>query len=315
MTYELARAGVVVVSGMALGIDGVSACATLEAGGSTVCVLGSGIDRIYPTEHKRLYESIVRQGGAVVSEYPLGTPPLARNFPIRNRIISGMSKGTVVMEGAIKSGSMITANLAINQGRELFALPGRVGTVYSDGPNALIRDGAHIALGSEDILEFYRPYYSNLIDAQAYFASRAVSDIKPDSLSKYGVLYRRPQTPAEPLETQPTVSSKSARNAAKNVPSTSASPTLTQAKKTAPRPTSAEQGERIQSAPTQNDPILATLDAASRRVYEAMPTGVAVTADALTDTGMDIGEIITAMTMLQICGLVTSMPGGQFLRK
>lgn len=148
-----ARAGIVVVSGLARGIDGEAHRAALEAGGRTWAVIGSGLDRMYPPEHEELAESIVSSGGAVLSEVPLGGEPLASNFPRRNRILSGLCWGTVVVEGDIKSGSLVTARLALEQGREVFAVPGPADSPLSFGPHELLRQGARLARGIEDILE------------------------------------------------------------------------------------------------------------------------------------------------------------------
>jgi DNA processing protein len=149
---ELAHNGVTVVSGMARGIDGVAHRAALDAGGRTLAVLGSGVDRIYPPEHRRLAEEIVAQG-ALVSDYPPGTPPEGRNFPPRNRIIAGLSLATVVVEAGRRSGALITSDFALEQGREVFAVPGNVMAPQSRGPNRLIQQGAHPLLDPKEILE------------------------------------------------------------------------------------------------------------------------------------------------------------------
>jgi len=149
---EIASAGVTVVSGLARGIDEAAHRGALEAGGRTVALLGSGIDRIYPPESLRLAEAIAASG-AVLSEFPLGTAPLAGNFPVRNRLISGLTRGTVVVEATSRSGSLITARLALEQGREVFAVPGNVTTPAALGPNALIRDGAKLVMRGRDVLE------------------------------------------------------------------------------------------------------------------------------------------------------------------
>lgn len=152
ISSELAKYGITVVSGMARGIDTYAHKGALGAGGRTIAVLGCGVDVVYPYENKKLMESIINEG-ACISEYIPGTPPIAGNFPARNRIISGMSLGVVVIEAGDKSGSLITANFALEQGREVFALPGNVNSINSTGTNKLIREGAKIVTGIEDILE------------------------------------------------------------------------------------------------------------------------------------------------------------------
>ena len=149
---DLGRAGFTVVSGLARGIDAAAHRGALEGGGRTIAVLGSGIDRIYPAEHEALARSIAERG-ALLSERPPGEAPHAGNFPARNRIIAGMAWATVVVEGAGNSGSLITANLALEEGRLVFAVPGNVGEPNAEGTNALLREGAHCCRGAEDVLE------------------------------------------------------------------------------------------------------------------------------------------------------------------
>lgn len=149
----LARAGVVVVSGLARGIDAAAHRAALDAGGITWAVLGSGVDRVYPPEHAELAEQIAASGGAVLSELPLGGPPAARHFPMRNRVVAGLSWATVVVEGDLRSGALITARAALAQGRELLAVPGPVDSPLSEGPHALLRAGAAPLCALADLLE------------------------------------------------------------------------------------------------------------------------------------------------------------------
>ena len=149
---ELARNGITVVSGLARGIDGIAHRCALEEGGRTIAVLGSGLDRLYPPEHRQLAEKICRRG-AVISDYPLGTPPDGSNFPPRNRIISGLSRAVVVIEAGFKSGALITANYAADQGRDVLAVPGNITSPRSRGTNLLIQQGAHPLLRTKDIFE------------------------------------------------------------------------------------------------------------------------------------------------------------------
>ncbi len=143
---------VTIVSGLALGIDSVAHKTALETGGRTIAILGNGLDTIYPKRNKSLYEEIPTNG-AILTEYPLGTPPLAYNFPQRNRMISGLSLGIIVIEAKEKSGSLITAYHALEQGKEVFALPGNINSIFSRGTNKLIKDGAKILMDVEDIIE------------------------------------------------------------------------------------------------------------------------------------------------------------------
>lgn len=149
---DLARAGVTIVSGLARGIDGVAHEAALNAGGRTIAVLGSGINRIYPPEHRNLAASIAEQG-AVLSDYLPDTPPDGVNFPPRNRIISGLSLGVVVVEAPDRSGAMITVDFAADHGRDVFAVPGPVLAANSTGTNRLIREGARLVRSADDVLE------------------------------------------------------------------------------------------------------------------------------------------------------------------
>ena len=152
LATELARNGITVVSGLALGIDTVVHRSAVEAGGRTLAILGSGVDQIYPPQNRGLAETIAGQG-ALLSDYPVGTRPEAGNFPPRNRIISGLSRGVVIVEASDKSGALITARFAAEQGREVFAVPGSILHPGSAGCNALIRDGATPLLSVDELLE------------------------------------------------------------------------------------------------------------------------------------------------------------------
>lgn len=189
------QAGLVVVSGLALGIDGAAHEGSMEGqqdndGGCTIAVIGTGLDRVYPSKHLALAHRIV-QHGLMVSEFPLGTPPLPANFPKRNRIISALSLGTLVVEAAVKSGSLITARLANEQGKEVFAIPGSIHSTQSRGCHALLRQGAKLVESAQDVLEELRLQLtpplvppSKILKAIENPAEDEVTDIEPDDLVK-----------------------------------------------------------------------------------------------------------------------------------
>lgn len=156
---SFAQAGVTVVSGLALGIDGAAHEGALEGAAAdaiaTIAVVGTGLDRVYPSRHLELAHRIAERG-MILSEYPLGTPPLAHNFPRRNRLIAGLSQGTLVVEAALESGSLITARCAAEQGKEVFAIPGSIHAPQSRGCHALLRQGAKLVESAQDVLEDLR---------------------------------------------------------------------------------------------------------------------------------------------------------------
>ena len=150
--YELASAGITVVSGLARGIDAMAHYGALRAKGATVGVLGCGIDRVYPPENKKLF-STMEEEGTIITEYPPGAGPIAGNFPARNRIISGMTNGVLVIEAGMKSGALITVDFALEQGRDVYALPGNINVTQSAGTNKILKEGAKLVTDVQDILE------------------------------------------------------------------------------------------------------------------------------------------------------------------
>lgn len=152
LSSELVENGLTIVSGMARGIDSISHQAAIDAGGRTIAVMGCGLDRIYPPENSRLYK-LISENGAVISEFPIGSAPEAQNFPQRNRLISGLSKGIIIVQASIKSGSLITANFALEQNREVFAVPGNLGDKLSGGTNFLIKKGAMLIENANDAID------------------------------------------------------------------------------------------------------------------------------------------------------------------
>jgi DNA processing protein len=166
LSRDLARRGLVILSGMARGVDTAAHKGTLDVGGKTVAVWGTGIDVIYPKESKKLAEQIVAQGGAIISEYPVGTFPAPQNFPIRNRILSGMSVGVLVVEAAEYSGTRITARCALEQNRDVYAVPGNVTNKNAWGPNTLIKQGAKLTATWEDLPSQIRIALEEELEAQ-----------------------------------------------------------------------------------------------------------------------------------------------------
>ena len=304
--YELSSAGAIVVSGMALGVDGAAASGALSAGGRTVAVLGCGISVVYPKEHKKLMEEISRKG-AVITEYPPTEAPHGHNFPKRNRIISGLCQGVLVVEGAAGSGALITARRAIDQGREVFALPGKIDESNSEGPNELIREGAYPALCSDDILRHYDFLYHDVIDYSKHTkAKRKVARGDADAaLRKYGVgsrvlKFANDPKPQEPAQTQ--------------IPDEE-SFVLEERHEDEQTPTEQASTEKRESMADNSAELLAGLDETTRRVFESLPIDKAVSPDALAAAGIGVGDAITSLTMLELCGLVSSLPGGLYVRK
>jgi DNA processing protein len=181
LAFELARAGIVIISGLALGLDTIAHQAALDAGGQTVAVLAHGLDQIYPSSNRNLALDILKHRGALVSDYPVKTPSLPQHFAARNRIISGLSLGTIVTEAASSSGSLITANFALDQNRVVMAVPGNITSLASAGPNNLLRAGAVPVTSASDVLAAIGFESSEEVTAQP---PRPIARRRP-SLSSY----------------------------------------------------------------------------------------------------------------------------------
>ncbi len=181
LSYQLSKAGICVLSGLALGIDTAAHEGALRGGGRTVAVIGSGFDHLYPPENDGLAKRIAEHG-AVMTEFPFARKPDKTTFPMRNRIVSGMSKGVLVIEAGKRSGAAITANQALQQGRSVFAVPGRIDSYASMGTNALIQQGAYLVIAAGDILEHFEMLFPLPKDDSDASASRAVitADLSED---------------------------------------------------------------------------------------------------------------------------------------
>ena len=302
ISYELASASACIVSGMALGVDAVAACAAMEAGGTTVAVLGCGVDVVYPKVHTRLKRAIAKNG-CIISEYPPAEAPYASNFPKRNRIISGLCQGVLVIEGNKQSGAMITAEKAISQGREVFALPGKINESNSEGPNDLIQRGVNIALSAHDIVTHFDLLYHGTVDFTSLYFAKRHSELDLSALEKYGVS----------TEVCFGELSNGVAPVAKN------KSTLEQSRKDVSvefvqnRP--CEQTEECPMGADNSSALLESLDSITKKVFEAMPIDKAISPDEFVASGISISEAITSLTMLEIMGLVSSLPGGTYIRK
>lgn len=290
---ELCEAGACVVSGMAAGIDSSCARGALSVGGYTIAVLGCGIDVVYPPQNRELYAQIAKHG-AIITEYAPGTSPDGAHFPVRNRIISGLCQGTCVVEADKKSGALITARLAEKQGRDVFAFPGRVDETGSRGTNALIYDGARLVRGAIDIVAEYELMYphkifSERIDRGKYYGreSRAAYDTANKNAPE-----KTEAAPQPPMIKRP---QKQDRRAADDV---------------------IDRGNAKSERHARALP-LSYLSEISQAVALAMerfqsPDDIKIFVENKLSRKIEIGEILSSLTELEICGICRAVPGGGY---
>ena len=337
-SYELSSLGACVVSGLALGVDAAAACGALEGGEPTAQILGCGVGIVYPKAHSRLREAVIKNG-ALISEYPPLEDPQKYYFPQRNRIISGLSQGVFVTECRKESGAMITADIAMAQGKELFALPGNVGEPTAEGPNELLRRGAYAALSTEDIINQYKLYFNEnnaTKTAKKLYEARLNAIDVVEAQKKYSIPDKCEEN--ERINSAPWVGEKyDPKGAAKMRASgalgvelpKSALPKIEQLSidslehsDFASEPISIEKSEdtRIFEARESTSALTSTacdygLDEKTAIVFEAIPCKSPVSVDRIVCPGLSTSDIITALTMLEIMGLVSSLPGGVYIRK
>ncbi len=311
--YGLASGGACVVSGMALGVDSVAMTGALEAGGVTVAVLGSGVDVVYPREHGDLYRAVLRDG-CVMSEYPPGTEPSGFRFPVRNRIISGLSVATVVVEADAGSGSLITARHAAYQGRAVFAVPGRVGTPGSYGTNGLLKNGALVATSAEDILaeyEFTFPHSVSLGACRNALRGVDVSEAAEEAVNRMrvgsrgsGNYYGKGTYGGKKLPSAPR--RKNGKPQGETVRMGDLSDDLPAGFVRVGRKTEPQEPQRID---------LDMLDEVNIRVYNLMTPDVPVTADELVRPDLPVSEVLSSMSALELAGAIEAGAGGYYLRR
>lgn len=280
--YDLAAAGAILVSGMAIGIDGVAMAGALAAGGRTVAVIGSGIDVCYPPQHLRLAREIVKYG-CVITEFAPGTQPNKLNFPRRNRIISGLSRATVVFEGAERSGALITARYAKEQGRTVYALPGSVGSRNSQLSNLLIKNGAKICTEAEDVLNEFKDSYKGVINLFRLKEKLPVDMMA--TLSEYGVVAI---CPGDDVFVAPRGKRSDGNRA-----------------------------ERVAVEPAESKPIAPPVDFDKDCIllYKRIPERESCPLEALVDENTSLRDVMKRLLKLEMGGFVTMLPGEMVSRK
>lgn len=292
MGNQIGACGGVVVSGAAKGIDSQALEGALEAGGMVAAVLGNGLDIVYPRESEAVYQAVASRG-CLISEYPPGTPPMARNFPQRNRIMSGLALGVLVVEAAKQSGSLITAGLALEQGRDVFAVPGNIGIASSAGSNQLLQEGAMLVTDGWDIMREYMPRYPEHI--------HELRGTPPLELRQSAQPRQEPflkvSSPVEAPKQQ-----KKSRNPLKFVK---------MAKNPEPN---GENG--IDNEPKRNyidlQEKLSALTADEKTIATALIPGEQQVDDIVAKTGLPVARVLACLTLLEVKGYVTQEPGKRF---
>ncbi len=345
--YGLGLGGAVVVSGMALGSDSMATVGALDSNSPVVAVLGGGVDVIYPPEHRDLYYQVIARG-AVISEYPPGSPPAGHHFPMRNRIISGLTEGTVVVEGDLRSGSLITARHAAAQGKKIFAVPGKVGETMSEGPLKLLRENAIPVSDASDVLAEFSFLYARTLNLS--FARSGVQSMDIEEASKKAMerarigvrgesnlmgrgssggrardfMKKTPSTerPEEPKEARKTQAPASKPTPPAEVPTTvcetgkresktskNVTPTKNPLEKNEKKRTKSEEKSNYTTGFALN-----MLDETDWKVYNIMQPNVPLLPDSMVGDDLGISDIMSALSTLELAGIVESTPGGYFVR-
>lgn len=303
LSYRLAECGALVVSGGALGIDSEAHRGALQAGGKTVAVLGCGIDYPYLSANAEL-RRMISEHGALVSEYPPGTPPSKMSFPIRNRLISGLTLGTVVVEASVKSGSLITADHALNQGKDVFAVPGNIMSSAYAGSNRLLRDGAKPVFSAADILSEYTYQYPHKINMDTAYTIIGEDSFKTSA--------------ADAVEGQETDSingdkdtySQSTDNYASYRKRSNMSALISDDLQKKVKSINGESNNRRNPEYIKNEMSqIEGLSESSVKVFEYLKDGPAVVDNIIDKTGLSAAEVLAAVTELEIRGAIEVLAG------
>lgn len=290
---DLARSGAVIVSGMAIGIDGVALAGAISAGAPTVAVIGSGIDVCYPSQHITLAREIVKRG-CVITEFPPGTPPNKFNFPKRNRIISGLCAATLVMEGREKSGALITARCAKEQGRAVYALPGNIGSPTSEVTNLLLKNGAKALVSADDVVRDFELQYHGrlnpfkLAEKSEFDMGLTLSTLKVAATSPSDKIFFSGRPASRTDENPKSVTKKSEARAESDKPDPSVEP-----KKEAPLP---------------------DFDKETLALYKKIPTDGEVHIESLVDENNNLRSIMKRLLKLEMGHFIVMLPGERVKR-
>lgn len=284
-SYDLASAGAVIVSGMATGIDGVALAAAIAAGRPTVAIIGSGIDVCYPPQHKTLADEIVKNG-CIITEYAPGTPPDRYNFPKRNRIISALSSATLVIEGRERSGALITARCALEQGKAVYALPGNVGNINSVASNLLIKNGARLFTSADDIIRDFdrlspgrlNPF--NSLNSSMPDMNGVLRELRISCVSVDDEIFKAPAAECIKQQAEPRVQTAYNRQEASRIE------------------------ERVSSLFDKN-----TLD-----LYKKIPTDSDCSIEQLVGGAHNLRDVMQGLLKLEIASFVTMLPGDRVKR-
>jgi DNA processing protein len=302
---ELVHGGAIVVSGMASGIDAATQKGAISAGGHTIAVLGCGIDRVYPLENKELMEKIAATG-TIITEYAPGTDPLGKNFPIRNRIISGLCQGTVIVEAGLTSGSMITAKYALKQGRDIFAFPGKANDPNYTGSNMLIQNGASLVTCARDILLEYEALYPDKIMTDNISMANYKRKLRREEQTRilFGSGHKENLKNTEEISDKEKQKPKKFENVQKQIHSE---------KEKTEKNVIVKDFSVLQAKTHERD--LSGLGEYEREVLSVMTDAMSVEeiAAALTEKigdSFDTGGLLGALTMLELEAHIESLPGG-----
>ena len=307
--YDAASKGAVIINGLALGIDGACIAGALDANGYAVGLLGCGIDRIYPEGNKELFKRL-SASGLILTEFAPFTKPEGRNFPVRNRVISGLSVAVVIFESAEKSGALITAKHALEQGRRIFAVPGKPYDKNYAGPLELIKDGATVFTEADDVLTEYSMSFPHRINLAN------INEIPNDKLDKLVSMYFKkdvhPDTPVNRrhvFSNDKKVQKEAIQKAPVNAFAKQQSNKNEKAVEKTVKPVAKQPENTAKENSSKDTSFLSRME---KEIYDILCKNETMTPDEIADSGVKIDDILSALTLLEIYGFVKALPGGKY---